>query len=154
MKYLLSIILLCSLALFSGCEEMKEVTFSGVEQVKILSISKSGIEAEITTKINNPNKMAFTIYKSNMDVSISGIDVGRAALTEKVKIKGNSNEAYTFRIKSDFSKLTFKDLPKALSIAMNRRLKVGLKGDLRVGKLFIKKRIAVDMEKVVPVAGM
>jgi LEA14-like dessication related protein len=135
---------------FSSCGDFQDVTFEGIENVKVNKISQQGIDVDVTAKIKNPNKVAFTIYKSDLDATLSNMNVGKAILTNNVKIKANTSQAYTFNIKSDFSKLSIAELPNLLSIATSKSIKVGLKGNLRVGKLLVKKNYPVDMVKSVP----
>jgi LEA14-like dessication related protein len=139
--------------LFTSCSDFKELTFTGIDHVSIIDFSKNGIEAEVTAKIKNPNGISFTIYKSEMDVKLSGIDVGKAILTDNVHIKRKSEQVYTFKIKSDFSKVGLFDLPKILSVVVNNQVTVGLKGDLKVGKAFIKRIVKVDLKENVPING-
>jgi LEA14-like dessication related protein len=128
------------------------VTFSGIENVNIVSLTQQGAEAEITAKIKNPNNVAFTIYPADMDVVLGGINAGKAHLAGRTKIKANSDQTYTFRIKSDFSKLSMSDMPKLMAMAMSRNVKVGLKGNLKVGRLFIRKSYPVEMTQSVPMS--
>lgn len=136
--------------LLSSCGEFQEVTFSGLESMKLIKVSQQGAEAEMVVKIKNPNKSAFTIYKSDLDVTLNGITGGKAHLSENVKIKGNSEQSYTFTIKSDFSSISLGDLPKLLSLAKSKNIKVGLKGNLKVGKFLVKKSYPVDMSESIP----
>jgi LEA14-like dessication related protein len=142
--------LLFCIVLLSSCGDFQDVTFSGIESVKLVKMSQQGAEAEITAKIKNPNKTAFTIYKSDMDVTLSGINAGKAHLSDNIRIKANSEQTYTFKIKSDFSSLSMNDLPKLMSLAMSKNVRVGLKGNLKVGKLFIKRSYPVDISESVP----
>ena len=139
---------------FTSCTEFKEVTFSGVEGVKVTSLSQQGIEALITVKIKNPNKFSFTVYKSEMDVTVSGINLGKAYISDNVKINRNSEELYTFKINSGFSQLSLMQLPKLLSIAASKTLQVNIKGNLKGGKLFVKRSFPVDVTQNVPLGGM
>lgn len=150
MKKLFFIPVLIALFTFSSCGDFQDVTFEGIENVKVNKISQQGLDVDVTTKIKNPNKVAFTIYRSDLDATFSNMNVGKATLTNNVKIKANSTQSYTFNIKSDFSKLSLGELPNLLSIATSKSIKVGLKGNLRVGKLFVKKNYPVDMTKSVP----
>src|SRR4051812_36289012 len=100
--------LLFSITLVS-CGDFENVTFSGIENVKIVKMSQQGAEAEITARIKNPNGTAFTIYKSDLDVMLSGINAGKAHLSKNVRIKPHSEETYTFLVKSDFSSLSMSD---------------------------------------------
>lgn len=143
----------CSIV-FTSCNDYQEVTFSGIENVNVTSLSQKGVEAIVTARIKNPNKVGFTIYRSDMNVTIGGIDAGKAHLADNVRIKARSEETYTFKIKSDFSNLSMADMPKIIALAMKKHVKVGLKGDLKVGKLFVKRSFPVDITKDVPLEGI
>lgn len=104
----------------------------------------------MVVKIKNPNKASFKIYKSDFDVTLNGIKGGKASLTDNIKIKGNSEELYTFKIKSDFSSLSLADLPKLMSLATSKSLRIGLKGNLKCGKFLVKKNYPVDLSESVP----
>jgi LEA14-like dessication related protein len=149
-KYIL--LLFVPLFLFS-CAGYQDVTFMGIENVKVTSMSQQGIEAEITARIKNPNNKSFTIYKSDLDATLNGMNAGKARLSKNVRIKAKSEQTYVFKIKSDFSSLSLAELPKLLAIAKSKNAKVGLKGNLKAGKIFIKKSFPVDMTKNVPLEG-
>ncbi len=146
------LILFFCITLFS-CGDFKEVSFNGIEKVTLTSLSQKGVEALITVRIKNPNSVSFTIYKSEMDVTISGINAGKAHLTNNVRIKAKSEEPYTFKIKSDFSNLSLTDLPKIIAMGLSKSVNVGLKGNLKSGKLFIKRSYPVDITQNVPLGG-
>ncbi len=137
---------------FTSCSDFEEVRFSGIENVQVTKLSQQGAEAEITAKINNPNSTSFTVYKSDLNVTLNGLDAGVAHLTDNVKIKGNSEGSYTFKVKSDFSSLSLTDLPQLISIATSKNVKVGLKGNLQVGKFFYKRSVPVDVNENVPLS--
>ncbi len=147
------IFILLSFVLLTSCGDFQDVTFSGVEDFKITSLSQKGVEAEITTKIKNPNKVAFTIYKSEFDATLNGINLGKAHIARNVRIKANSEELYSFKIKSDFSKLSFADLPKIMNMASSKSVKVNLKGNMKVGKVLVKRSYPIDFTKNVPLSG-
>jgi LEA14-like dessication related protein len=150
-KFILFFILISSV-FFVSCGDFEEVQFSGVDKVEIIKLSQQGAEAEITAKIKNPNSTSFTIYKSDLNVSLNGLDAGVAHLTDNVKIKSNSEESYTFKVKSDFSSLSLADLPQLISIATSKNVKVGLKGNLLVGKFFYKRSVPVEVNENVPLS--
>src|SRR5437016_3244613 len=136
----------CSL-LFISCGDYQDVTFMGIENVNVTSMSQQGVEAEITARIKNPNNTSFTIYKSDLDATINGMNAGKASLSKNVRIKANSEQTYIFNVKSDFSTISLNDLPKLMAMAKSKNAKIGLKGNLKAGKLFIKKSFPVDMTK-------
>jgi LEA14-like dessication related protein len=151
MKYIVFSLLACC-TMFASCGDFEEVQFSGIENVQLTKLSQQGAEAEITAKIKNPNSTSFTIYKSDLDVSLNGLNAGVAHLTDQVKIHSNSEESYTFKVKSDFSHLSLTDLPQLLSIATSRNVKVNLKGNLLVGKFFYKRSVPVEVNETVPLS--
>lgn len=140
--------------IFSSCGDFKEVTLNGIENIKLTTLSQKGVEALITVRIKNPNNVSFTIYKSDMDVTLSGINAGIAHITDNVRIKAKSEETYTFKIKSDFSNLNLTDMPKIISMALSKNVKIGLKGNLIGGKLFVKHSYPVDLTQSVPLTGL
>ena len=152
MKKIFFILISITSFLFSSCGEYQEVTFSSLESMKMLKLSPNGVEAEIKAKIKNPNNTSFTIYKSEMDVTINGMITGKAHLEKNVRIKKNSEDTYLFMIKSDFSSLSITDIPKIIAMAMSKNVKIGLKGNLKAGKLFLKKNFPVDITKSVPLS--
>ena len=135
----------------TSCTTWQEVTLSGIEKTKITKMDDKGIEAEVEVKINNPNKIAFKVYKSDLDVTLNGNPIGKAGLKEKVKIKPNSNEVYTFHIVSKFA-----DLGKSggifglLGIALSKNVTVEIKGNIKAGKFYYKKKFPIDTKQKVP----
>lgn len=148
------ILVLFCCVLFVSCADFKEVTFSGVDNVSITSLSQSGVEALITVRIKNPNNVSFTVYKSEMNVTIGGINAGKAYITDNVRIKAKCEEKYTFKVKSDFSGLSLADLPKIIAMGLSKRVKIGLKGNLKGGKFLFKRSYPIDLEENVPINGL
>lgn len=136
----------------SSCGDFQDITFEGVEKLKVNKLGKDGLDMDVTAKIKNPNRMAFTIYKSEMDVELSGMKIGLSKLNNNIKIKANSEQAYTFNIVSNFEKLNLFELPSLLTIFTKRSITVKMKGDLNVGKMFLKKKYPVDFNKNVPLS--
>ncbi len=150
LKYWLSLLTLT----FFSCQSFQEVTFNGIENVKVTSLSQKNIDAIVTVRIKNPNNTSFTVYRSEMNVTVNGINAGKAYITDNVKIKAKSEETYSFKIKSDFSNLNLTDLPKLISMALSKNVKIGLKGNLKGGKLFLKRSYPIDITQSVPLNGL
>ena len=149
-----SILILFCCSLFISCADFKEVTFSGVDHVSLTNLSQNGVEALVTVRIKNPNNFSFTVYNSEMDVTISGINAGKAYITDNVKIKANCEEKYTFKVKSNFSGLSLADLPKLIAMGMSKTVKIGLKGNLKGGKFLFKRSYPIDLQESVPLNGI
>lgn len=154
MKKIIPFLSLFLILLFSACGDFQEITFSGIENVKVTKLSRDGVEADIIAKINNPNRSSFTVYRSEMDVTFNGIHAGKAQLTNNVKIRSHSEQAYTFHIRSDFKDLSLTEMPKLLGMALTKHANIGLKGNLHVGKMFVKKNYPVEFSKSVSLEGI
>src|SRR4051812_32932587 len=105
----ISIIFFCFLMIF-GCKDFQEVKVLGVQGFKVEKLSMSGIEAEVMIGIKNPNDMGFTVYPSEFDIIIGGVNLGKARLYKKVKIEGGCEKAYPFKLKSDFKGMDLMEL--------------------------------------------
>jgi LEA14-like dessication related protein len=144
--------LLCFALALSSCAEFQPLTMGGVEQPTIKTLSKEGIEGDFGMKIKNPNKMAVTVFPSTFDATVNDISVGKVKLNKRVRIKGSSDEVSTFQIKSDFSQVSLNQLPQLLSLAMGKNASIHLKGNLRAGKWYYKKKFPVELQKIIPLS--
>ena len=131
---------------FTNCRDIKEVQSTGVKGFKVNKINTEGIDGDILIGIKNPNAFGFSIYKSEFDVTYSGVYLGKAKLTKRVHINASAEEVYSFNLKNDFKGANLMDVMKLLSGAAFKN-SIEVKGDLKVGKLFIKKRIPVDIKE-------
>lgn len=139
---------LCTLL---SCGEIKEVEFGRIENAKILNANMKALEVEFAVRIKNPNNFGFTVTKSDLDLSINGKKLGEVNLKEKVHIKADSDQPYTFTITSDLSESGAGGLPALMGIIQSRSPRVRLKGDLKVRSfLFFSKKIPVDVEQAIP----
>jgi LEA14-like dessication related protein len=142
-RFLYLLILLTSLLGLGACREFKEAQFTGVKGFKMNKMSMEGIDADIQIGIKNPNTVGFSIYPSEFDVIIGGVSLGKARMTKRVHIKANEEKAYTFRLKSDLKNVNMMELTKLMSGKGNRSVQI--KGDLKAGKFYLKKRFPVNM---------
>ncbi len=145
MRYLFATGLLITIFL-SSCRNYKELEITGVKGFKVNTINTKGIDGDILIGIHNPNRFGFSIYKSNFDVKYCGIYLGKAKLAKRVHIKANQEETYAFNLNGDFTNVNLMDVMRLLSGASFKN-SVEVKGDLRAGKFFIKKRIPVDLKE-------
>jgi len=145
MKYFLSSFLFfTSLFFISSCDEYKDVTITGVENVKLIKLDQTGIELELSVRIKNPNTIGFTIYKPNLDAMINGVAVGKLKVSKRIHVKANSEDLHTFTVSTDFSKLSMEDAGKMLSLALSKSGNLSVKGKVKVGNLFYRKTFDVE----------
>ncbi|MES2513311.1 MAG: LEA type 2 family protein [Bacteroidota bacterium] len=136
-----ALIILASLFLFS-CKSFEEIKVSNVEGFYLNKLTLENVEAQVQIKINNPNSKGFNIYPSEFDVVFSGMKLGKAKLNQKVRIKPNSEEVYSFKLNSKLTDINPMDALKLLNLGSLGNIEV--KGDLKVGKFYFKKKIPVN----------
>jgi LEA14-like dessication related protein len=136
-----ALIILVSLFLFS-CKGFEEIKVSNVEGFYLNKLTLENVDAQVQVKINNPNSKGFNIYPSEFDVVFSGMRLGKAKLNQKVRIKPNSEEVYSFKLNSKLSDINPMDALKLLNLGSLGNIEV--KGDLKVGKFYYKKKIPVN----------
>ncbi len=144
-KFKIAVGLIC-LILVTSCVNFKEIKCDGISGFRINKINLQGIEAIVSIKIKNPNWMGGYIYSGEFDVKYEGIDIGSTKLIEKVFIEANSEKSYEFNFKSDFKQLDLIDIMKLIS-SISAKGNIELKGDLYVGRFYIKKKIPILLKE-------
>ena len=121
---------------------MKETTVTGVDHFFINKINADGIDADLNLKIKNTNNFGFSIYPSEFDIIYSGLRLGKAKLNKRVHIDGNTERVYSFNLKSNLGDLNIFDVMQLLNTGNIGKIEI--KGDLKAGKFFLKKKFDVN----------
>jgi LEA14-like dessication related protein len=137
-----AVLILC---LFSSCR-MKQLEVTGVKGFQVNKIGMDGIDADLLLGLKNPNNYGFSVFKSEFDVSYSGVHIGKAKLQKKVRIKANADETYKFKLASDFKDVNLMDVVKLLNGASFKNL-IEIRGDLKAGKFLFRKKLPVDLKE-------
>lgn len=148
-KYLLPTAYCLLSIVFFSCAEIKPATIGGVENPKVNNLSTAGADFTFDMRIKNPNNMGVTVFPSSFDANVNGIDIGQVKMDKKVRIKANSDNTSGFHVKTDFSKLGMKDLANVIGLVASKNATVTLKGEVRVGKWYYKKRFPVEFKKTI-----
>lgn len=127
---------------FISCKEFKEITVTNVDSFYMNKITTEQIEAEVNVKINNPNNTAFSIYPSEFDVMFSGVRLGKAKLNKRVHIEGKTEKVYTFKLNSKISEMNPLDALRLMNL--DNLGKIDVKGELKAGKFYLKKKFPVN----------
>ncbi len=128
---------------FVGCH-IQPISIGKLEKARLVSFSAKEAEIELAVKINNPNFMGFTLYRSDIQLTVEGINLSTVQLEDRVRVIRKSDKLHVFKIKADLSKLSFTDLPKALTIAQKRSANIALSGTLKAGNFFYRKKFPID----------
>ncbi len=139
------ILIIISMIFFTSCKDFKEAQCTGVKGFKINKIGPQGIDADILLGIKNPNQMGFSIYRSEFDVIYSGINLGKAKLSKRVRIAANTEKTYSFNLKSNFKDANPMDVMKLVGGGGKGMIEVI--GDLKAGKFYLKKRFPVKIKE-------
>ena len=126
-----------------GCKEYQQVVCTGVKGFKINKINQQGLDANIILGIKNPNQIGFSIYKSAFEIKYGGLNLGKAVLAKKVHINANTEDEYSFNLKSNFKDI---NLMEVMGLLLNGgKGMMEVKGDIVAGKFFFKKRFPVNI---------
>jgi len=142
MKILKFLAFIFTVFILTSCQEFQDVQVVGVDSFFINKINTDGIEAEVKIKIHNPNSRGFSLYPSEFDIIFSGIRLGKARLYKRVHINANSEKVYTFKLKSKLEDLNILDAMRLLN--PDNLGKIEVKGDLKAGKFYLKKKFPVN----------
>lgn len=142
MKLYFSTILIAIGLIFINCKGFKEASVSGVDSFYLNKVNSEGIEAEVKLKVKNENSVGFSIYPSEFDIIFSGIRLGKAKLNKRVHIGANSERVYSFKLKTKLEDFNLLDATRLLNL--DNMGKIEVKGDLKAGKFYLKKKFAVN----------
>ncbi len=152
-KYFLPIAYGLLLTTFFSCAEIKPATIGGVENPKVNSLSTAGVDFTFDMRIKNPNNMGVTVFPSSFDATVNGIEIGKVKLDKKVRIKANSDNTSEFHIKSDFTKVSLADIAQVVSMVSSKNATVTLKGYVKIGKWYYKKKFPIEFKKSINLSG-
>ncbi len=148
------IILLFLLTIVLSSCAVQQIELVRVEDFKVKSFNSKGASVEVKARIKNPNKFGFKVKGSDLNLFVGNNEVGKVTLKDKIKIKPNAEETYTFVLQSDLAKLAGNALMGGLGMLTQGSLNVKVKGDLKIGKAFVTKRIPVNIEEKVSPASL
>ena len=131
-----------TLIFLMSCKDFKEISVANVDSFYLNNITTDKIEAEINVKINNPNHTGFSIYPSEFEVIFSGIRLGKAKLNKRVHIDGKTEKVYKFKLNSKIADMNPLDALRLLNI--DNLGKIEIKGELKAGKFYFKKKFPVN----------
>jgi len=126
----------------SSCA-IQEVSVGRPQDIKLNSLSLSGISIGGKIPIENPNKFGFNVNRVKLNISINDIPAGCLNKKEKIHIKPKSNNAYSINYDASFKDVV-KD-PMALTNAVTRgSATIKLSGYVKVSKFIVSKKIKVE----------
>jgi LEA14-like dessication related protein len=136
------------ISVFTTACKIQPISVSSVSDVELSKLDplKGTITLDLGMKINNPNKVAVTVYGVELDVILSGVSLGKVTMAEKVKIAKDTEQVY--RVKADAQiRDILTNMPRILKAIANKKSDVELKGTIRAGIGLVKKKFEVDYKQ-------
>lgn len=144
LKKLKCVLVLLPILFIVSCKNFEEINLSKVDDLKIKTLTKDGITAEVKVKIKNPNPIGFNVYRSACDVYCGDSYLGKAKLRKKVHVGANSNSEHTFVLSGKFKNMSMDQITALMS---GRSQTLVFKGYLKAGKFFYKKKFPIDRKE-------
>jgi len=136
-------IIFAALTLCINSCSIQDVSVGTPKDVKVNSLSLSGINIEGKIPIENPNKFGFNLSKINIDVYVNDIHIGCINKREKIHIKPQSKNSYPLKYDASFKDIV-KD-PIALTNAFSKgSVIIKLNGYVTASKFLLSKKIKVE----------
>lgn len=145
-KIIRFLFVICSFLFLNSCKDFKEAQCTGVKGFKINKINTEGLNADLILGIKNPNSIGFSVYPSEFDVILNGVNLGKAKSSKRVHIDANGEKNYTFTLKSDFKNVNPLDIIKLASGGTTSG-NIQVKGNLKAGKFYLKKKFPIDIKE-------
>ena len=142
------LIFIASIFIFTSCK-FKEVVIGDVQNIAISEMTDEYVAVDLFMPIKNPNNFAFKISKVNLDISLNGIDLGKAYKMTKVKVPANSSDTYKFTVKIKLKNVANSSMA-FLGAMLSNKAKLKLKGYVKANAFLVgSKKFDVDMDKSV-----
>jgi LEA14-like dessication related protein len=150
-KKSIALLSLSTIVLASSCKQtqMVPLSFTGHNKVEFAGVSMRGIKGKVTVHIKNPNPFSIKVYKSDFDVKVNDIAIGKAKTKRKIEIPANSEVDAVLYLKSDFSNIGYFDIPKVIRTVQNKNIDLSIKGNLKSGGYFHKTKSSIDMKDTI-----
>lgn len=133
-KFTVIVSLISSLVLFNSCFEFEELNFKGIEKYELVDQKADELKLRIYLRIENLNKFAIILKKSDLDLQLNDTFIGTATTSDKVKLDKKTEAVYpiTLTIKG---KGALKKSMEVLGANLNKPVKFSAKGKV-TGKAY------------------
>jgi len=126
----------------------KEVQLKKIESFKVLNFTKEGAEVELNLLVENKNNFGFTIYGSDLNLTISKMELGKVVFADKVHIPGGGECHKRVVLKASLKDLGITALASLASLVTTKQVDVSIVGDVKVRSLvFFSKRYPVSLKE-------
>lgn len=133
--------------LMSSCSVYKDIEVNEVRDVRIISMSDKGVEAEVDISIYNPNNYRVSIVSIDADLYVNDKDVGDAKLRRRVTLGKKSNEVHTIKLEGDYSEMSGGILETLIGSLFAKTVNLKVDGTLKGKALLVGKSFYFQVDQ-------
>lgn len=133
--------------LFTSCTSIKPLEVKSINQFKIVETSKKEIVFGINASIHNPNAFKIKVKDFDLKLKINNINLGKATIDKKIKIKRKSTNDYYFEVRVKLGNMILGMLPLIASLKKDKTAKIHLEGNVKASAFGISKRVDIGIER-------
>lgn len=122
-------LLVLSAFLVSSCAIVKPISFQGVNSFNIAENSGKGLQLVTSLKLFNPNRVAVSLNRTDIDVFVDDTYIGKLLSSDKISIPGKQSFDAEFTITISFANLLAVGR-NVLTQIKNGSFRVTFKGEL------------------------
>jgi LEA14-like dessication related protein len=137
----------CLLVVSVASCKFQEVSISEVKSMKVKNVTKDGVTLDIAVAVKNPNTFKVKVTKADLDIWVSGKDLGTTKLQKTVVIPKESNTVHHIIVETKLKKLAGGALASLIPLFSSGSVNVKAKGFVKAKALGIGKKFDVDMEE-------
>jgi LEA14-like dessication related protein len=130
-------------SMFMGCNALQPVEVVRVDGLSDLSISRGGIEGEVTLVLDNPNPVTIQAKTVDVAVTINGQEVGRVELPYAQSISKGVDQTLKLTVRTEPRALLSVLEQNWLQILQGKEVEVSLDGSVEGSALGIGVNIPV-----------
>lgn len=130
-----------------GCTALKPVEVVRVDGLRELSISRGGIEGDLTLVVNNPNPVSIVAESVDVALSISGTSVGLVRLPYAQSIPKGVDQRLTLTVQAEPQALLAVLEANFMRFLKGEEVEVSVVGEVKGSALGIALGIPVDSKQ-------
>jgi LEA14-like dessication related protein len=138
------------LLMLSSCKNFDNVELRGIDKVIFRGIENNTVYFSAGLMVNNPSGVSFKIKEVNLKTVANGDFLGTLHCIGDVKIDARSDSVYRVPLSLELSNI-FTGAATLYKISRQKKVKMEVKGYVRVRTFLISKKIEVSESQVLDV---
>lgn len=131
----------CIILQSSGCNNVKELDYKGIQDTKIQSLGFNHSAIRINLQYYNPNKFGLDVKETNLSIYLNDKFVAIADQPEKTQIPRQSD--FVFPVVAHFDPL--KILGTAFTSLFSKTNKLSIQGTAKLGKGGVYMKVPINI---------